>query len=546
MRMRRRLLSAPLIVALLGASAAVLAWRLRVDEGRAAELRGIRAAADAAATAVSLEMELTHEGLQRLAELWGTLATEYDDASKRAGAEPWLRALPGVQVLAWVAPELADARILAAEQALPLGANDPGLRALMAGAAAEGEAPRVARDPAFGGGSYAYYVPFVADGRVRVLAALVDVTGVLQKMVDEKAGDYAVSVVWGDEVIFSRGAAAEGHPWWRAEERIPVVPGVDWLLVHRPSERLAATWNDALPWLVGGLLLSLLVAALVHQVQRGQRLITALDTANARLDDRISEAAEKDRELQRLNRELEERVAARTADLDEAVRELEAFSLSVSHDLRSPIGAILNFAAILDEDHRDSLGEGGRQIVERVIRSAESAMTLLDGLVTLSRTGRQEMHPQPLDMDALVREAFASARAARGAAEAELTVEPLPEARADRELATRVLSNLLDNALKYVPQGEKPRVHVRGWVQDGQAVYCVADQGIGFDMAFAPKLFRVFQRLHGTHEYPGSGIGLAAVDRIVRRHGGRVWAESSAGSGASFYFTLPHAEASGS
>jgi len=238
----------------------------------------------------------------------------------------------------------------------------------------------------------------------------------------------------------------------------------------------------------------------------------------------------------RTDREL----AALRRRLAEARDELDAFNFSVSHDLRSPIGAVMNFASVLEEDYGGELDAEARDMLARIRRSAESALAMLDGLLRFSRVARQPLRREPLDVEALVRDAYRSV--ARPEQPADLAVRTLPPVVADRQLLRAAFEELLANALKFGAGDERARVSVEGRrEEDGTIVYCVADEGVGFDPRWSGKLFGVFERLHSRDEYPGAGLGLAVVRRIVERHGGRVWAESRAEHGARFFLALPPA-----
>jgi light-regulated signal transduction histidine kinase (bacteriophytochrome) len=216
----------------------------------------------------------------------------------------------------------------------------------------------------------------------------------------------------------------------------------------------------------------------------------------------------------------------------------DALQRSVSHDLRSPIGAVLNFATVLELDHGEDLGPEGRQVVYRIRRSAESGLVLLDALSRLSRVARAPLRRAPVEVETLVRQAFAELGDA--APRADLVVGAIPPALADADLLRTAFRELLSNAVKFSGGLEKPQVTVRGARQaDGTLVYTVSDQGVGFDMRFAGKLFRSFERLHSRDEFAGAGVGLAIVRKVAERHGGRVWAEAEVEGGARFHLALP-------
>ncbi len=236
--------------------------------------------------------------------------------------------------------------------------------------------------------------------------------------------------------------------------------------------------------------------------------------------------------------DMTERERARR-ELETVIKELETFSYSVSHDLRAPLRAIDGFSRILEREHGPALSEDAVRLLN-VIRSSTQRMgRLIDDLLTFARYSRQELKHERVDMQRLAHAAHDDLRNAGENGAATVTIGTLPAAKGDIGLLRQVWMNLLGNALKYTRNTAAPRIEVEGEVRGPQVEYRVRDNGVGFDMAYADKLFGVFQRLHRDEEFEGTGVGLATVHRILHRHGGRVWADAKPGSGATFFFTLP-------
>jgi signal transduction histidine kinase len=246
------------------------------------------------------------------------------------------------------------------------------------------------------------------------------------------------------------------------------------------------------------------------------------------------------RELQELNAKLEERVTERTARLESAMKELEAFSYSVSHDLRSPLRAIDGFARALKEECGDQLGAEGERLLGTIRNETKRMGQLIDDLLAFSRAGRQQLDASLIDMTELARSAFQNlTEATADRSPPTFDLQALPSSQGDRSMLRQVFANLLGNAIKFSSRNPAPVITVKGWATEKGNTYCVQDNGVGFDPRFAHKLFGVFQRLHSHEEFEGTGVGLALVHRIVERHGGKVWAESTPNAGATFCFTLP-------
>ncbi len=241
----------------------------------------------------------------------------------------------------------------------------------------------------------------------------------------------------------------------------------------------------------------------------------------------------------RLNVELEARVATRTAELAALNKELESFSYTVSHDLRAPLRSIDGFGRLLEQDYADRLDDAGRDYILRMRRAAQRLAQLIDDLLELTRLDRADIRPAEIDLSALAAEIVEELRQGAPQRRIGVSIETGLVARGDPQLVRIVLQNLLDNAWKYTGKVEDARVRFGCERADWECVYFVRDNGVGFDMAFADKLFAPFQRLHSTHDFEGTGVGLASVARIIKRHGGSIWAESVPGQGATFRFTLP-------
>ncbi len=248
----------------------------------------------------------------------------------------------------------------------------------------------------------------------------------------------------------------------------------------------------------------------------------------------LSERIEKVRSLNRLNEELKDE----REKLEAANQELEAFAYSVSHDLRVPLRAIDGFSRILMEDYQEELDDEGKRLIDIVRENTKKMGQLIDDILQLSRAGRQEMKLTKIDLEKLFQSVFDELKQSQQDRDIQLEIEPLPQVYGDRTLLKQVISNLLSNSFKFTTR-KTAVIQVGFQVEKNEYIYYIKDNGVGFNMKYSGKLFGMFQRLHGQNEFEGTGVGISIVQRIIRRHGGDVWAEGKVDEGATFYFSLP-------
>lgn len=269
-----------------------------------------------------------------------------------------------------------------------------------------------------------------------------------------------------------------------------------------------------------------------------QRRKRDLESANRQLQDEIKERVRAEEEVKSLNADLERRVAERTVALQEANRELESFSYSVSHDLRAPLRHISAFSKILAEEASARLDASGQHYLDRIQDGARHMGQLVDDLLRLGHISRQEIVSRPADMGSVLADALREVQTEAQGRRIEWRVRSMPTIQCDPGLMKVVFTNLLSNAVKYTRLREDAIIEVGQMAQNGECVFFVRDNGTGFDPRYTHKLFGVFQRLHSSETFDGTGVGLATVQRIIHRHGGRVWAEGELDRGATFFFTL--------
>ncbi|HEY0053831.1 MAG TPA: ATP-binding protein [Pedobacter sp.] len=240
-----------------------------------------------------------------------------------------------------------------------------------------------------------------------------------------------------------------------------------------------------------------------------------------------------------LNVGLEQKIIERTSQLEAANHELESFSYSISHDLRSPLRAINGFTQVLAEDYADKIDEDGRSVMAEIISNSIRMGELIDNLLEFSQIGKQRLSIANINMKDLVESVIKDLQQQESHRKINVSVKPLANSKGDRNLITQVLINLISNAFKYTGKEAVAHVEIGSYTKNDQEVYYVKDNGVGFDMRYYEKLFGVFQRLHSNNEFEGTGVGLAIIHRIITKHSGKVWAEAKVDEGACFYFSLP-------
>ncbi|MGA1977931.1 MAG: response regulator [Bacteroidales bacterium] len=281
----------------------------------------------------------------------------------------------------------------------------------------------------------------------------------------------------------------------------------------------------------------------IHQNNELIQTRDELRLLNEKLEDLVEERTKelkKDEEkILAFNAELENRILERTAQLDAANKELEAFAYSVSHDLRAPLRAVDGFSKFVLEDYEDKLDSEGKRLLNLIRSNIQKMDQLITDLLALSRVTRCELNFSVIDMTQMTTSMFKESAAPDNTDKIRLTVDPLPEAYADPTYMRQVWANLIANSIKFSSKEKKPSIKICGYTEDGFNVYYIKDNGVGFNPEYAHKLFGVFQRLHKSDDFEGTGVGLAIVQRIIHRHGGKVWAKSEEGKGATFWFSLP-------
>lgn len=362
-----------------------------------------------------------------------------------------------------------------------------------------------------------------------LLIAVLNAQRVLEHLLRDQSPGYAISVLWNDEVLYERGRPAPDVPSnWTREGRIRTSMGATWTVVHTPTLALAdslatPTIDAVLPL---GFTIALLLASLIFE--NGRARLRAVAAENA------------ERRIAQLNRTLEQDVAERTEELANRTSDLETIADSVAHDLRNPLNAISVNTQVLEQQFGSALGQEGVDALHRTASGVRRMSEILDRLVGLSIAAHSTFQREPLQMKSIVAQVFEELQIAEPPPPVEFELGDLPDVNADETLVRTLVLNLLSNALKYSRGKDHRRIDVTSSTADGITTYCVRDNGIGFDSQHADRMFQAFQQLPGNQQSEGMGLGLMIVARIVKRHGGLIWAEGVTGQEAAFYFTLQH------
>jgi signal transduction histidine kinase len=536
----RRRYFLPLLIALLGIFATTTAW-VRARDDRVRQMRAtFELVAETNRIAISRRIQFYFNAINNLARYWQLYGLQSPE-EWRFQTGMLLQGYVAIDRIAWVDREGRSVRYLAQDSTETI--NPAFLEAAVQHQRSPG-APSVVEVPEGGGELQLYFQERTAEDSVGVLVAEMNPAAVVAGRIPTDTPLLAATVTGADgRLVYQLGKPAPRSPSSIGMKSvIPLPTGSEWTIRYQPTENYWQAMSSPWPnyFLITGLMLSLALGALAFQFMRLREYSSVLAEANRALDAQVRELQARDAELSRVNQDLETRVARRTYELEDTLRDLETFSHSVSHDLRSPIGAVLNLVAILEEDYSGRIDDEGMKLLGRIRNSAHSAVRLLNELVQLTWAGSSTEERKTIEMTAVARAAFSDAVTSdTDGAKVQFETNDLPRAQGDPALIERVFTNLFSNALKYTRGQENRRILVQGTEGAEENTYIVSDNGIGFDPEQASRLFEPFRRLHSGGKYEGTGLGLAIAAKIVRRHGGRMWAESDGANGARFSFTLP-------
>lgn len=520
-----RAMALPAFVAIVAAGGVVLLWQtLREDhESRVANVA--EATSYATRSELARRLIVQFQAFRTLADAWIAATNETDRPAGAAATLDLIR-FEGVDAIAW--SETDGTRFIASGANpimgyIPTAAEWAPIQPFVGEAYAA--ASETVRGPFFdddGHAIFRYYLPVRRALRRGVLVAIIDAHDLLEALLVDEALGYEIRVMCCDSAeLYRRGTADEELPVaWARDGWIAPISGIRWNVAHRPSPELADDLETSAvdSVLIVGLALSLLLGGLVFETRRA--------------NDRAAAATTAERRIRTLNRELEERVVARTQELNDVLTDLNTINLSVSHDLRSPLNAInLQVGRLREENGRD---RGVAERYDKIAASIGRMAAILDRLLGYSRVSSFETELGEVDMRALVEQVVEEQSIPKHA----VTFGELPPARADRMIVHILLGNLIGNAAKYGRGDGGLRLTIGSRIEDGVTAYFVRDNGPGLDKELANRLFKPMKKRPKTARGGGLGLGLAIAARAVERHDGEIWVESEPGQGATFLFTL--------
>jgi signal transduction histidine kinase len=375
--------------------------------------------------------------------------------------------------------------------------------------------------------TYEIYLAESPPQQSGMLVAVVDTGKNFAGLLLDESPGYAVSVFWDDALLYQRGESSPELPEsWTREGMIRTSLGSLWRIVHAPTRQLAESLETPAlsAVLVTGLAIAVLIGLLLFENGRARSRALAAEAAEQKLAD--------------LNRDLERQISERVRELADRSTDLETITDSVAHDLRNPLNSISVNTQLLQQQFHDVLGEDGIDALQRTSAGVRRMTEILDRLLGLSVVSHAIFHRQDVNIAELATDVFDELSATEQPPVVEFVVGDLPHADADPTLVRTLVMNLLSNALKYTREKSQRRIELSSETRNGVVVYCVKDNGIGFDPDSEQRMFVAFERLDGNRGVDGVGLGLDIAARVVRRHGGRIWAKGKRGEGAAFYFTL--------
>lgn len=526
-----------MIVAGVGGTLTMFTWMWSMEERRLRQLDRLGSTADETISAIQYRLDSEVNASRDLATFWQLHGSPPDEVMWHSMARRTIETSPGIQWIAWVPDDSAPVRFTARDPATAESEVLRGIRMRRAGSSTEIQERW----------SDAYhldvFVPVGSAGHgVGTLASSIRVDSLWLRNLAPAARSLPIRLTSdeGRQLVLPQAAGASVSAWRNVRRAFTSPAGhvvrVDLAPWPGSGRRSAGPWP--MYFLMTGLVLSAGIGVMVFQFLRARDYSAALAHDNRNLDARLAELARRDGELKNANEALDRRIRELTAELSEAREEVESFSHSVAHDLRSPLGSILNHSAVLEADRSPVLGEEQRRRVARIGEAAQRAAYLLNGLLEFGSSRARPGPPQVLDMKEIAERACAEAVAdefERGNVRFE--IDRLPPAYGDPIQVNRILANLLGNALKF-SRGRTREIRIGGASGPTESTYWVKDNGPGFEPSSAAEIFKPFRRL-GVVKVEGAGLGLAIVERTVRGQGGRAWADSDGRSGAGFYFTLP-------